>query len=126
MSIYIAIYGNRLTAYLPQEITPAVSSAGLPASSLPDLFAAMGNGTAAALEAVPGMNGQILEALSVATRDAYSHAFKIVYLATLAFTAIGLIASFFVTDVEEFLTDYVNKTIRKPGGGRGGKGVVDV
>lgn len=114
MSIYIAIYGNRLTAYLPQEIIPAVENAGLPESSVPDLLAAMANGTAAALDAVSGMNDEILAAMALATQHAYAHAFQIVYLATLAFTGIGLIASFFITDVKEFLTDYVNKTIHKP------------
>jgi hypothetical protein len=125
VSIYIAIYGNRLTAYLPQEIIPAVENAGLPTSSLPALFAAVQNGTTAALEAVSGMNGEVLGALTLATKQAYAHAFKIVYLATLAFTVIGLLASFFITDVNDFLTDYVNKTIHKPTmGNRAGK--VDV
>ena len=114
VSIYLAIYSNRLTAYLPQEIVPAVQAAGLPASSLPDLFAAVTNGTTAALEKVPGMSSGVLEALALATKVAQAHAFKVVYLATLAFTGIGLIAAFFIIDVSAYLTNYVNKTIHKP------------
>lgn len=114
VSIYLAIYSDRLTVFLPQEVVPAVSSAGLPASSIPDLLTAIANGTAAALEEVPGMTDGVLDALALATKLAYVHAFKIMYLATLAFTGIGLVAAFFITDVDAFLTNYVNKTICKP------------
>lgn len=114
VSIYLAIYSDRLTAFLPQEIVPAVAGAGLPASSVPELFAAISNGTSAALETVPGMNEMVLEALGLATKHAYTHAFKIVYFATLAFTGIGLVAAFYITDVDDYLTNYVNKTIHKP------------
>jgi len=114
VSIYVCIYSNRLTTFLPQEIVPAVENAGLPATSIPKLFAAMTNGTAAALEAVPGMNDNILTAFSIATKDAYSHAFKIVYLSSLAFAGIAIVAAFFVVDVDKYLTNYVNKTIHRP------------
>lgn len=103
-----------MTAFLTQEIVPAVEGAGLPASSLPDLFVAMRNGTTAALQTVPGMNDKVLSAFVLATKHAYAHAFKIVYLTTLAFTGVGTIAAFFITDVKEHLTNYVNKTIHKP------------
>ncbi len=93
---------------------PAVENAGLPASSILDLFQAMANGTAAALEAVPGMNDNILGAYALATKVAYTHAFRIVYLSTLGFFALGMIASFFVVDITELLTGFVNKTIHKP------------
>ena len=114
VSIYLAIYSNRLTAFLPQEIVPAVQGAGLPASSIPELLAAVSNCTAAALETVPGMSNEVLDALALATKYAQAHAFKVVYLATLAFTGIGLVAAFFITDVSAYLTNYVNKTIHKP------------
>jgi uncharacterized membrane protein len=81
---------------------------------MPDLFSAIANGTAAALNQVPGMTDDILDALGLATKMAYGQAFKIVYLATLSFTGIGLVAAFFITDVDAFLTNYVNKTIHKP------------
>ncbi|KEF61664.1 uncharacterized protein A1O9_03232 [Exophiala aquamarina CBS 119918] len=114
VSIYLAIYSNRLTAFLPQEIVPAVQEAGLPTSSVPDLFVAISNGTSAALENVPGMTEVVVEALGLATKHAYAHSFKVVYLATIAFTGLGLIASFWIVDVSSFLTNYVNKTIHRP------------
>ncbi|KIW12779.1 hypothetical protein PV08_07966 [Exophiala spinifera] len=114
VSIFLAIYSNRLGVFLPQEITPAVEAAGLPASSIPDLFLALANGTSAAMEAVPGVDIAVLNALQFATRQAYTHAFKIVYLASLGFTGIGLCSAFFLKDVNDYLTNYVNKTLHKP------------
>lgn len=63
----------------------------------------------------------VLDALTLATKHAYTHAFKIVYLSTLGFTGIGLIAAFFVKDVNDYLTNYVNKTLHKPGTGKAKK-----
>jgi hypothetical protein len=117
-SIYICVYTDRLNTFLPQEIVPAVEKAGLPATSLPALFAAMTNGTTAALEAVPGMKMSILAAFSAATRAAYTHAFKIVYLSSIAFASLAFIGCIFVTDVDKYMTDFVNKTIHKPNMGR--------
>lgn len=114
VSIYLAIFSDRLPAFLPAEIVPAVENAGLPASSISDLFEAMANGTAAAFEAVPGMNENILGAFEIATKVAYGRAFRIVYLSTLGFFAMGMVASFFVRDISELLTGFVNKTIHKP------------
>ncbi|KEF58693.1 uncharacterized protein A1O9_06619 [Exophiala aquamarina CBS 119918] len=114
VSIYLAIYSNRLTAYLPQKIVPEVEAAGLPASSIPDLFTAIANGTEAALMAVPGFDNEVLDALALATKHAYAHTFKIVYLSTFAFTGVGIAASFFITDVNAYLTNYVNKTLHRP------------
>lgn len=63
---------------------------------------------------VPGMSNGVLDALTLATKHAQADAFKVVYLVTLAFTGIGLVAAFFITDVSAYLTNYVNKTIHKP------------
>ena len=114
ISIYVCIYSNKLTTYLPRDIVPAVESAGLPASSVPALFAAMTNGTTAAFDAVPGINPKILGAFAEATKHAYTHAFKVVYLSSLAFAGIAIVASQFVTDIDKYMTNFVNKTIHKP------------
>jgi len=114
ISIYVCIYSNKLTTYLPRDIVPAVESAGLPASSVPALFAAMTNGTNAAFQSVPGINAKILAAFATATKDAYTSAFKVVYLSSLAFAGIAVIASLFVTDIDKYMTNFVNKTIHKP------------
>lgn len=114
VSIYVAVYSTELTANLPAKIVPAVEQAGLPASSITSLFAAITNGTAAALEAVPGINPSIMAALTSSTHAAYQSTFTVVYMVSLAFGGVAIIAAFFVKDVGELLTGFVNKTIHNP------------
>jgi hypothetical protein len=114
ISIYVCIFTNKLTAYIPADVAPAVLGAGLPESSLPAFFVAMANGTATAFDTVPGVTPSVLAALAEGTKSAYTHAFKIVYLSTLAFAGIAIVASLFVKDIDKYLTDYVNKVIHKP------------
>lgn len=75
----------------------------------------MAKGTAAAFATVPGFNAHIGAALTLATQTAYRDAFKVVYLTSLAFTGTAIIACFFVTDINQYLTNFVNKTIHAPG-----------
>lgn len=60
------------------------------------------------------MNDEILGAFDIATKIAYGRAFRIVYLSTLGFFACGMAASFFVRDITELLTWFVNKTTHQP------------
>ena len=114
MSIYVAIYSDRLTSILPKDIASYTTDAGLPESSLPDLFNATAVGTPEALNSVPGMNGTILTALNEGTMAAYKSSFRVVYLASLAFGAISIISALFVRDISQYLTNFVNKRIHEP------------
>ncbi|KAL1898142.1 hypothetical protein Sste5346_003544 [Sporothrix stenoceras] len=115
LSIYVSVYSARLPVFVNQDVTAAAASSGLPTSSLPQLFTALTNGTTAALDAVPGMNSTILEAVTDGNLLAYHMAFKIVFLSTISFGGIAIIASFFVQDVSKFMNNFVNKTIHRRG-----------
>lgn len=110
-SIYLAIYNNKLNTFIPREVIPAVTRAGLPESSLPALFAATKMATASALDAVPGMTAAIKVALDAAQKSAYAQSFSIVYLSSLSFGALALIVAFFSSDVDKYMTGFVNKTV---------------
>ncbi|KAL4898370.1 siderophore iron transporter [Aspergillus ambiguus] len=120
-SIYVCIYSNRLNAFLPQDIIPAVEKAGLPSSSISQLMKAVAQGATTAINRIPGMNDAVQAALDEATKHAYAHAFKIVYLSSLGFSGLAIIAALFVTDVDQYMTDFVNKTVDRSqvSGGQG-------
>ncbi|KAK4551910.1 hypothetical protein LTR86_010811 [Recurvomyces mirabilis] len=115
VSIYLAVYKSQLSTRLPRYVATAAEAAGLPPTSLTSLLTAVENGTVAALQAVPGISESITEAVALGSRQASTESLRTVYLATLAFTGVGLAAAFFIKEVDSLLTDYVNKTIRKPG-----------
>ncbi|CAK7231085.1 hypothetical protein SCUCBS95973_007793 [Sporothrix curviconia] len=111
VSIYVSIYSARLPVYLGREVAKFAEAAGLPASSVAGLMTAFANGTTAALEAVPGMNSTILTAVSRGTLAGYHDTYKVVFLATLAFGALSIIASFFIQEIGHLPNNFINKTL---------------
>ncbi|KAF2007662.1 siderophore iron transporter, partial [Amniculicola lignicola CBS 123094] len=109
--IYLAIYGGEIATKLPSHVTAHAVAAGLPESSVSDLLTALPNGTAAAFEAVAGVNSTILAAIGAGMKSGYSASYSTVYLSSLAFGGTALIASFFTSDIDKYLTDFVNKTV---------------
>lgn len=80
---------------LASHVPPAVLQAGLPASSITDLFAAIKVGTPDALTAVPGMTPQILAVVGSSLADGYAAAYAYVYYAAIAVGGVGLIGECF-------------------------------
>jgi MFS family permease len=111
-SIYVSILTNRLTTTLPANVAPAALKAGLPSADLPALFAAIGAGTPAALEAVPDISPAIMVAVGDAVKVAYSQAFQTVYLTSIAFGGLAIIAALFITSIDDLMTDFVARKIQ--------------
>lgn len=72
---------------------------------------AYANGTSAALKAVPGVTPSVLAALTSAIKASYDSSFKLVYLSSLSFAGFALIAAFFGTDVDQYMTSFLNKRV---------------
>jgi Fungal trichothecene efflux pump (TRI12) len=87
-------------------------NAGLPSADLPALFAALATGTATAMEAVPGITPTVIAAVGDAVKVAYSQAFKTVYLTSIAFGGLSIIAALFITSIDDLMTDFVARKIR--------------
>ena len=101
-----------MTTTLPANIAPAALKAGLPSADLPALFAAIAAGTATAMEAVPGITPTVIAAVGDAVKAAYSQAFKTVYLTSIAFGGLSIIAALFITSIDDLMTDFVARKIR--------------
>ena len=106
-AIYLSILTNKDATLSAEKIPIAVLQAGLPESSLPALFAAIASGKSTAFATVPGITAQILAALGLAEQDAFAGAIKVIFLVTIAFGACGIIASFFIKNLDHLLTGEV-------------------
>jgi len=111
VSIYVAILERRLAVNLPKDVTEAAVSAGLPPSSVDAVLGAITNGTAAAMDAIPGINANIKEAVGDAVKTAYSSSFSTVYLVSIAFGGAAILASIFTKDIDQYMTNYVSRRI---------------
>ncbi|KAL1596485.1 hypothetical protein SLS60_009131 [Paraconiothyrium brasiliense] len=107
-SMYSSILTTESSKYIPQYVTPAALSAGLPQSSLAALFAGI---TAGDFSAVPEITPEIISATGAAVKHAYSLAFRTVFLCTLPFGVLLLIAAVLSPNVEKYLTDEVARKL---------------
>ncbi|KAF7596014.1 hypothetical protein BBP40_003794 [Aspergillus hancockii] len=82
------ILNNRIATTLPANVSEAATHAGLPRLSLKELLHAVSAQSSEAMQAVPGMDSEIMAAVSDAFKIAYSQSFRTVFLATIAFGAV--------------------------------------
>ncbi|KAK6423434.1 hypothetical protein LTR95_016530 [Oleoguttula sp. CCFEE 5521] len=107
-AIYVAILNNKLKVYIPQYVTPAAVGAGLPESSLPDLYTALTTGV---LTTVPGITPAIEAAVGAANAIAAAQAFRYVWYAVIAFCCLALGAACLTVNYGEHLTDTVERKL---------------
>lgn len=91
-----AILDNKIPTELKKYVVPAALNAGLPKSSLTDLFDALALGTPAALAKVPGITPSIEAAVGAAVANGYAAAYAYVYYAAIAVGLVGLIGTLYL------------------------------
>jgi hypothetical protein len=111
-ALYVSILTNKAAKFIPENVIPAATGAGLPASSLPALFQgiALGNFTA-----VPGITPSVIAATGIAVRDAYVTTFHYIFYATIPFSVLLIIACCFVPDMDQYLHNNVAKRLQRMG-----------
>jgi hypothetical protein len=100
-AIYTTILSNKLGKLVPEYVTPAALNAGLPSSSLTDLFTNLSAGT---LAKVPGITPNIIDAVVAADASAAAKSFQYVWYAVIAFGILALLASCLTINYGEYLT----------------------
>ncbi|KAH0845932.1 siderophore iron transporter [Fonsecaea pedrosoi] len=92
-TIYLVILTNRMNTNTKNMIIPTLVEAGLPDSSITAFLTALNSGVASALQAVPGVTEKIILAGETAYLAAYTDAFQKVFLASIAFGGLSIIAA---------------------------------
>lgn len=112
VAVYTTILSNRLATTLPENVGPIAIAAGLPASQVSALVAAIQAGK---LASFPGLTDAIRSAVVSVLPTAYSQAFETVYLASLGFGAIAIMGCLFAKDVQKHLTARVERKMHNVG-----------
>lgn len=107
--MYSSILATEAAKNIPQKVVPAAASAGLPSSSFFALGEALKTGD---FTNVPGMSPQIRDAVAAAVKQAYARSYRTVYLCTLPFGALLILAALFSPNVERYLTDEVARKLQ--------------
>ncbi|OAG44818.1 hypothetical protein AYO21_00779 [Fonsecaea monophora] len=111
-AIYNSIMANQQAKLHARDIPPAVLDAGLPRSSLATLMSVVASGgSTASLQKIPGVTSGVLAALADAEKDALAGSVKLVFLVSLAFGGVGIVATFFIKNVDSQLNNVVNRRL---------------
>ena len=118
-TVYVSILTNKVATFLPALVVPAATSAGLPAESLPALFAGI---TAGNFTAVPGITPEIIAAAGAATQQAYLESFRYVFYATIPFGVLLIFFSYLSPNFDKYLSMNVAKRLQHMGDKMQGEG----
>jgi hypothetical protein len=113
-ALYVSVLDNKIKTYLPEYVTPAALSAGLPSSSLPSLYAGI---TAGNFSAVPDITPEIIAVVGKEVTHAYISSFKVVFYVTVPFSALLILAACYVPNMEKYLGMNVAKRLQNFKGG---------
>lgn len=105
-TIYFNIFNSALMTNFPAYVVPAVIQAGLPISSVEPFVAALAVDPAAAMQ-VPGVTMEILQVGGLQAQWAVAQSLDGVWYASIAFGAVGIIASCFIPNIRQFMTNRV-------------------
>jgi hypothetical protein len=106
-----AIFTNKLTNNLGKKIAAAVLPLGLPASSLPAFITDLANSDSTDLVTIPGVTGEIIGAGVGALKEAYTIAFRYVWIAAGCFTVVAAIGKSPYHSVTFYTQTYIPSTI---------------
>ncbi|KAK4897775.1 hypothetical protein LTR27_004547 [Elasticomyces elasticus] len=96
LAIINAIFASGLSSNIGPKVAKAVLPLGLPATSIGPLIAALGLGSADALQDVPGVTNDVTSAAGLAIKQSYVVAFRHVFIFGAALMAAGIILTAFM------------------------------
>lgn len=106
-TVYTVILNNQLTEHLGTNVGMALAKAGLPLADIPGVVEALATGNATSPAFATASPTAILAGI-LALKLTYVHAFKIVYLVSIAFGIVGSLCALFSKNVGEYMTTQVD------------------
>lgn len=117
VTIYTAVFKNKIQIILPAELTRSALEAGLPSSSIEAFLLAFSSGNSTGLLGVPGVTPGVIAAVSEASKKAYADSFRYIWYILTAFAGFCGISALFYTSTKKYMTREVAapaKTRTKP------------
>jgi hypothetical protein len=91
------VYQSKIKRFLPGDVTPAVTAAGLPSDSVSAFISAVTAGDTAALQSLTSGNGAIITAGMNAATTAYVDSFHYGWYTALPFSIVALLIVFLLS-----------------------------
>lgn len=110
-AVYFNVFYQKIDVNLPKKLIEASLSAGLPSTSLIPFLTAITEGDMATAAGLPGVTPAVLEAVTRGSRWAYAESLKYVWLVSLAFGAVAIVSSLFVSNIRKYMTNRIATNI---------------
>ncbi|KAK5056233.1 hypothetical protein LTR84_012786 [Exophiala bonariae] len=111
LAVYKAVFTHTLSSNLSRRVSEAVLPLGLPASSLKPLITALVTHDTTGISRVPGISKSIIAAGGHAVLEAYSAAFRHVWIVAACFGAVGIVLAYFVIDPKEEFNQQIDAPV---------------
>lgn len=113
-SVGNAVFSTILTSVVNKNLGNDLAAAAIGAGYSPDNLSALipaviqnAVGVPGAFEGVPGVTSAVMAATSVAFKESYAHAFRMVFYATIPVCFSAIVLAFWVKDCSHLLTNHV-------------------
>ncbi|CAM1506340.1 Fc.00g059810.m01.CDS01 [Cosmosporella sp. VM-42] len=110
LAIYQAIFINQLNS-LPASIATAVTSEGLASGEVSGFVKAFIARNSTALEAIPGVNSDIIQAGTIALEDTYVSGFRYVWTAACGFVILAVVGAVFLQDIKKEFNMHIDAPV---------------
>ena len=108
VAVYNAIFNGALSDNLAAKISSAAMSHGLPPSSIGQLIMALSTQDRVALVNIPGITPEIIQASTIALKEAFNIGFRNVFIAAACFTFVAMCRKYPRYPHAKYLTDRSN------------------
>ena len=105
------IINNKLSSTYAPKVSVAAIKAGLPTTSLANLFKALATGDPTAFAAVVGLTPEILGPVMSASQHAYAAAYRLAWASIIPFVVLAIVAVACLKGVSELMTEKVEATV---------------
>jgi hypothetical protein len=112
LSVYISVLNNKLLVNIPKYVIPAATSAGLPSSSIPALLEGFTSGS---FDRVQGISPAIIAEAYDAYQTAYAKSFQVIYLISITFGAMAVIAAICSPNLEGNFNQSISRKLHGKG-----------
>jgi len=106
-AIYSTVLSNKVEEVLPTKVAESVVPLGFKLQDLSALIMALSSGSQTALMKVPGISPRIISSAVYAIKDSYAEGFKLIYLISIAFGSVALLAAIGTKNIDDTLTDHL-------------------
>ncbi|KAH7412898.1 fungal trichothecene efflux pump [Cadophora sp. MPI-SDFR-AT-0126] len=112
ISIFTSIYNNKVSTFIPEQVTPVLVQANIPAAVFPTIFQILFSAPSA-LKSLPMLTADNIKDIMAASAIGAAQGFKQVWFGIMGMSAICLCVAFLIVDTPEKMTNHIESNLER-------------